>query len=51
MLSRRCRLGVASLNGKLYVCGGYDGSTFLKSVEVYDPATDKYVYKNYLFHV
>lgn len=22
MLSRRCRLGVATLNGKLYACGG-----------------------------
>lgn len=41
MLSRRCRLGVAALNGKLYVCGGYDGSTFLKSVEAYDPKTNK----------
>lgn len=40
MLSRRCRLGVATLYGKLYICGGYDGSTFLQSVEVYDPQTD-----------
>lgn len=40
MLTRRCRLGVATLNGKLYVCGGYDGSTFLQSVEVYDAKTD-----------
>lgn len=41
MLTKRCRLGVATLNGKLYVCGGYDGSTFLQSVEMYDPITDK----------
>lgn len=38
MLTKRCRLGVAALNGKLYACGGYDGSTFLQSVEMYDPA-------------
>lgn len=41
MLSKRCRLGAATLNGKLYVCGGYDGSTFLRTVEVYDPITSK----------
>lgn len=40
MTSRRCRLGVATLNGKLYACGGYDGSSFLRSVEVYDPSFD-----------
>ncbi|CAD6996490.1 unnamed protein product [Ceratitis capitata] len=40
MLNRRCRLGVAALNGKLYACGGYDGTSFLRSVEVYDPITD-----------
>ena len=37
MLTKRCRLGVATLNGKLYACGGYDGYTFLQSAEVYDP--------------
>ena len=37
MLTKRCRLGVASLHGKLYVAGGYDGNVFLRSVEVYDP--------------
>ena len=40
MLSKRCRLGVAALNGKVYVAGGYDGNMFLRSVECYDPATD-----------
>lgn len=43
MLSRRCRLGVATLNGKIYVCGGYDGSTFLQTVEMFDPAVNEYV--------
>ena len=42
MWSKRCRLGVASLNGKLYACGGYDGSVFLKTVEAYDPVTNKW---------
>lgn len=41
MLSKRCRLGVAVLNDKLYVCGGYDGATFLQTVEVYDAVADK----------
>ncbi len=36
------RLGVAVLEGKLYACGGYDGSTFLRSVEVFDPKTEKW---------
>ncbi|KAE8745484.1 hypothetical protein FOCC_FOCC007864 [Frankliniella occidentalis] len=42
MLSRRCRLGVATLNGKIYVCGGYDGSVFLQTVEMFDPATNEW---------
>ena len=41
MLSKRCRLGAATFDGKLYVCGGYDGSTFLRTVEVYDPITSR----------
>lgn len=36
------RLGVAVLDGKLYACGGYDGSTFLRSVEVFDPRVNKW---------
>jgi hypothetical protein len=31
------------LNKKLYVLGGYDGVTSLRSVEVYDPETNVYV--------
>lgn len=37
----RCRLGVAMLGGKLYACGGYDGSSFLQTVEMFDPNTNK----------
>jgi kelch-like protein 18 len=44
MLSKRCRLGVATLNGKIYACGGYDGSSFLRSVEVFDPLLNKWSY-------
>ena len=28
--------GVAVLNNRIYACGGYDGSKFLSSCEVYD---------------
>ena len=36
----RSRPGVASLKGKLYAVGGYNGQHHLTSVECYDPATD-----------
>ena len=42
MKSKRCRLGVASLNGKVYAVGGYDGCVFLRTVERYDPDTQKW---------
>lgn len=32
--------GVAALNGRLYVIGGFDGRDYLKDVECYDPQTD-----------
>lgn len=41
MLTKRCRLGVAMLGGKLYACGGYDGSCFLQTVEMFDPVLNK----------
>ena len=34
-------LGAAALDGKLYVCGGYDGVSSLSSVECYDPVADR----------
>ena len=39
---RRCRVGVATLNGRIYVCGGYDGSAFLNTVECFDPETGQW---------
>lgn len=42
MVTKRCRLGVVSLNGKLYAAGGYDGSVFLNTVECYDPVKDSW---------
>ena len=36
MRTKRCRLGVATLKGRLYAVGGYDGSSFLDSVERFD---------------
>ena len=36
MNCRRSGAGVCVVNGKLYVIGGFDGSTYLKSVEWMD---------------
>ena len=36
MRSKRCRLGVVTLRGRLYAIGGYDGAVFLCSVECFD---------------
>lgn len=44
MLSKRCRLGVAALNGRLYAAGGYDGNVFLKLVECYDPRMNTWTF-------
>ena len=38
----RSRPGVASLNGKLYAVGGYNGNEHLSSVECYDPKIDQW---------
>lgn len=42
MKTKRCRLGLAGLNGKLYAAGGYDSLNFLNSVERYDPIENKW---------
>ena len=40
--SDRCHQ-VATLVGKIYACGGDDGSSFLRYVECFDPVTSKCV--------
>ena len=42
MRSSRGRFDVSQLQGKLFACGGSDGSSELKSVECYDPATENW---------
>ena len=39
--TNKCEYQVATLGGKIYACGGYDGSSFLRSVECFDPVTSK----------
>lgn len=39
----RCSLGSACLNGKLVVCGGYNRSEVLKTVEIYDALANKWI--------
>ena len=33
-------VGVAALAGQIYAVGGHDGTSYLNSVECYDPMTD-----------
>lgn len=42
MQSQRCSAGVAVLKGKLYAVGGRDGASCLRTVECYDPHTNKW---------
>jgi len=35
-------LGAVALKGRVYICGGFDGSSSLNSVEMYDPETDEW---------
>ena len=36
MMSRRSGVGLAVVNGQLYAVGGFDGTTYLKTIEVFD---------------
>ncbi|KAL5018240.1 hypothetical protein ScPMuIL_003962 [Solemya velum] len=40
MPSRRCRCGVAILNGLVYAVGGFNGSLRVRTVDVFDPVKD-----------
>ncbi|CAH8547381.1 unnamed protein product [Schistosoma rodhaini] len=39
MLHRRCRHGSTAFRDRIIVAGGYDGASFLQSVEMFDPTT------------
>lgn len=38
----RSALGAAAMDGRLYVCGGYDGVSSLRTCEVYYPKNDRW---------
>lgn len=40
MPSRRCRCGVALINGQVYAVGGFNGSLRVRTVDMYDPVKD-----------
>ena len=40
MMSKRCYIATATLDGKLYAIGGHDGSSRLQTVEMYDPKSN-----------
>ena len=42
MSTVRSRVGVASLHGRLYAIGGYNGNERLATVEAYDSSTEKW---------
>ena len=42
MSSKRDGCAAAVLGDKIYVIGGYDGSSYLKSMESFDPKTQKW---------
>ena len=42
MNKRRCGVGVAVSDDLLYAVGGHDGSSYLNSVERYDPKTNQW---------
>ena len=48
MKTARLGFGAAVLNGKIYVCGGHTGNEFLKSVEVYDPISQRYFHNIFM---
>lgn len=45
MKCRRSAVGVAALDDRIYICGGYDGSSSLSTVECYFPKTGNMIAK------
>ncbi|GJQ73303.1 putative BTB And C-terminal Kelch [Trypoxylus dichotomus] len=42
MPTRRCRAGLAVINGKVYAVGGFNGSLRVRTVDVYDASLDQW---------
>ncbi|KAK5640680.1 hypothetical protein RI129_009227 [Pyrocoelia pectoralis] len=42
MPTRRCRAGLAVINGRVYAVGGFNGSLRVRTVDVYDPIVDQW---------
>ena len=42
MNSRRSGVALSVANGKLYAVGGFDGCTYLKSMECFEPAANQW---------
>ena len=42
MNKRRCGVGVAVLDNYVYAIGGHDGTSYLQTVEKYDPIHDNW---------
>ena len=42
MTERRCGVGVTVLGDFLYAIGGHDGTSYLNSIERYDPKTNQW---------
>ncbi|KAK4874728.1 hypothetical protein RN001_014088 [Aquatica leii] len=42
MPTRRCRAGLAVVNGRVYAVGGFNGSLRVRTVDVYDPIIDQW---------
>ncbi|KAG0425445.1 hypothetical protein HPB47_027390 [Ixodes persulcatus] len=40
--SRRCRAGLALLDGRVFTVGGFNGSLRVRTVDIYDPARDQW---------
>ena len=43
MSTKRARVGVGTVNGKIYAVGGYDGSSDLATVEAYCPQSNQWL--------